>query len=148
MNLAAYSAWILAGTMLAIGTARAHHSYAMFDGRKRIRLEGTVAKLEWQNPHVFVWVYVPKPDGGHELYGLETDSVNALVRRGWTKASLKPGDPIAVEFFALVDGRAGGHLIRAIRPDGVELASQPGPLNAITSGIGSGLPSTPTSRPE
>jgi hypothetical protein len=148
MNLAAYSACMLAGTVLAVGTARAHHSYAMFDGTKRVTLEGVVARLDWQNPHVFIWVYVPREGGGHELYGIETDSVNALLRRGWSKSSLQPGEQVAVELFPLVDGRPGGHLIRVIRPDG-ELAGQPGPVIAISSGIGSGLPPTsPPQRPE
>lgn len=137
------AAWLLAGALLAVGPALAHHSYAMFDGTKRMTVAGTVAKLEWQNPHVFVWVYVPQAAGGHLLYGIESDSINALVRRGWSKTSLEPGDPVTVEFFALADGRPGGHLIRAVRADGSELEAQPGPLLAISSGVASGAPPAP-----
>lgn len=138
MNFAARVACFLTGAFLATN-ALAHHSYAMFDPNKRVTLEGTVAKLDWQNPHVFLWVYVPQEAGGHQLYGLETDSINGLLRLGWTKTSLEPGEQIIFEFFALTDGRPGGHLIRATRADGSELTVVPGPVRAIGSGIASGL---------
>ncbi len=137
MNFAAPLVCFLTGAFLAT-SALAHHSYAMFDPNGRVTLEGTVAKLDWQNPHVFLWVYVPQEAGGHQLYGLETDSINGLLRLGWTKTSLEPGEQITFEFFALTDGRRGGHLIRAIRADGSEIAGQQGPVRAIASGIASG----------
>jgi hypothetical protein len=144
MNRVAIFVGVLAVPMLAAATAHAHHSYALFDGTRRVLLEGTVARLDWQNPHVFLWVYVPQESGGPVLYGLESDSVNALVRRGWSKTSLEPGDEVTLEFFALVDGRPGGHLVRAIRADGRELTGQPGPVGAISSGAAAGpAPQTP-----
>jgi len=109
----------------------AHHSYAMFSSTHRI-VQGTVAKLEWGNPHVFVWLYVPRAGGrDSELYGFESDSINLLRRQGWTKSSLKPGEAVTLEFFPLRDGRNGGHLIKVARPDGTTLAGTPGPIMGI-----------------
>ena len=55
---------------LAFGVATstdAHHSYAMFDGTRTATIKGTVAKLEWTNPHVFVWMYVPNRGSAERL---------------------------------------------------------------------------------
>jgi hypothetical protein len=53
--------------------ALAHHSYAVFDLKKRLTVAGTVARFEWTNPHSYVWVYVPRPGSPkeHDLYGFE-----------------------------------------------------------------------------
>src|SRR5258705_412488 len=74
--------------------ASAHHSYAMFDGSRTLAVSGTIAKLEWMNPHVFVWVYVrnEKTRGGHALYAFEKGSTNVLPRRGWRRETLKVGE--------------------------------------------------------
>lgn len=106
------------------GPAAAHHSYAMFDLVKVLSVQGVVAKVEWVNPHVFIWVYVAKPGGGHELYAFETDPVSRLVAEGWTKDSLPVGGRVTVEYAPLRDGRLGGSLRRAKRPDGTVLETR------------------------
>jgi hypothetical protein len=108
-------------------TASAHHSYSMFDMRQAVIVEGTVAKIEWNNPHVFVWLYVKNPDksAAYDLFGFETAPVNMLVRLGWTKESLKPGEKITVQYFPLRDGRPGGSFIKAVHVDGRELDGSP-----------------------
>src|SRR5262249_2731940 len=64
--------------------ALAHHSYAMFDHTKTVTIEGSVAKLEWVNPHVFVWVYVKNANtGAYDLYGFENGPVTMMMRAGW-----------------------------------------------------------------
>ena len=105
--------------------AYAHHSYAMFDGSKTLTVSGTVAKLEWSNPHVFVWVYVPstKNPGKYDLYAFENGSPNAISKVGWSKDSLRAGDKITVEYWPLRDGRNGGHLTTATLADGRTLGS-------------------------
>ncbi|HEU4620578.1 MAG TPA: DUF6152 family protein, partial [Gammaproteobacteria bacterium] len=112
---------------LAAGAAAAHHSYAMFDISKALVVGGSVAKVEWTNPHVFVWLYVPKSGepGKYGLYAFETDGPTLLTRRGWTKDTLQPGEPIRIQYFPLKDGRTGGELIRAIRADGSATAIDP-----------------------
>jgi hypothetical protein len=98
----------------------AHHSYAMFDQSKKVEVTGTVAKLEWKNPHVFVWVYVPKPDGPgkYDLYVFENGSINVLSRLGWSDTVLKAGDKITIEYYPLRDGRTGGHFDKGTLADG------------------------------
>ena len=89
--------------------ANAHHSYAMFDASRSVEVKGTVATVEWRNPHVYVWVYVADPASatGHTLYAFENGAPNVLERRGWTKALLQQGDPITVTYWPLKDGRPG-----------------------------------------
>jgi len=112
--------------MLSAPAASAHHSYAMFDLRETATVEGTVAKLEWKNPHTFVWIYVKNPDGsGHTLWGFENGPPGLLERGGWTRDSLKAGEKVVVQYFPLRDGGAGGHFVRAVRADGSELAGDP-----------------------
>jgi hypothetical protein len=113
----------------SIGTTQAHHTYAMFDRSKTQTLRGTVAKLEWTNPHVFVWLYVPSVDnpGKYDLYALENGSPNALSKIGWTRQSLQPGDKITIEYWPLRDGRKGGHLAKATLANGQVLGAVGGP---------------------
>jgi hypothetical protein len=109
------------------GAASAHHSYAMFDMRQSVIVQGTVAKIEWTNPHVFIWLYVKKPNksGEYDLFGFENAPVNFLTRLGWTKSSLKPGEKVTVQYFPLRDGRPGGFFIKAVHVDGGELDTDP-----------------------
>jgi hypothetical protein len=111
--------------LACVPRAHAHHSYAMFDGAKTLTVSGTVAKLEWSNPHVFVWVYVPstKNPGKYDLYAFENGSPNAISKVGWSKDSLHAGDKITVEYWPLRDGRNGGHLTTATLGDGRTLGS-------------------------
>lgn len=108
-------------SIIAVAPAAfAHHSYAMFDQSKKVAVTGTVAKLEWKNPHVFVWVYVPKPDtpGKYDLYVFENGSINVLARLGWSDTALKAGEKITVEYYPLRDGRTGGHFDKGTLADG------------------------------
>jgi hypothetical protein len=121
---------IVASVLAGIAApAWAHHSYAMFDGTKTQTVSGTVARLEWTNPHVFVWVYVPNPDAanGYDLYAFENGSTNVLMRRGWSKAALTAGEKLKIEYWPLRDGRKGGHLKNATRADGSTLQAAGGP---------------------
>lgn len=99
------------GLLAASGVVWAHHSYALFDTSATKNVSGTVAKLEWQNPHAFLWVYVPSRDGAgkYDLWGFENGSPSVLQGYGWNKDSLKAGDKIAIEYWPLRDGSIGGH---------------------------------------
>jgi hypothetical protein len=103
-----------------VGVALAHHSYAMFDTSHTDKVAGTVAKLEWMNPHAFLWVYVPKPDkpGTYDLWGFENGSPSVLQGYGWSKDVLKAGDKIDVEYWPLRDGSIGGHCEKITLVDG------------------------------
>ena len=117
---------LLATGLLASATpALAHHSYSMFDLTNRSTISGSVAKLEWGNPHVFIWVYVPNAKGAYDLYGLEAGAVTLLTRYGWNKDSLKSGDKVTLDYFPLKNKQPGGAFINLTKADGTVLRNEP-----------------------
>jgi len=85
-------------SMAASGRALAHHSFAAeFDAAKPVKLTGTVTKVEWTNPHIWFFMDVKEADGSVTNWGFEMASPNQLLRLGWKRDSMKPGDEVAVE---------------------------------------------------
>jgi hypothetical protein len=78
-----------------------HHSFsAEFDRAKPITLTGTVTKVEWANPHARFFIDVKDENGKVNNWDLELASPNGLMRRGWTRNSLKIGDVVTVTGWA------------------------------------------------
>ena len=93
-----------ATVVLAVTPAFGHHSFAAeYDSAKPVTLKGTVTKMEWMNPHARFYVDVNLA-GKTTNWELELGSPNGLMRRGWTRNSLKPGDSIIVEGYVAKDG--------------------------------------------
>ena len=89
----------------AADRAAAHHSFAAeFDAEKPVTLVGTVVTWEMINPHGWITLNVPGADGKTVEWRVETSNPNGLMRLGWTKNSLKPGDAITVEGYLAKDG--------------------------------------------
>ncbi|HEX6999115.1 MAG TPA: DUF6152 family protein [Gammaproteobacteria bacterium] len=86
--------------------AQAHHSFpAQYDASKPVTLTGTVTKVEWTNPHIFIYMDVTDEATGEVAnWALEMGGPNALLRLGWKRDSLKPGDRIVVEGSLARDG--------------------------------------------
>ena len=83
----------------------AHHSFsAEFDADRPISLTGLVTKIEWMNPHVWFFIDVTDDAGEVTNWGWEMGSPNGLMRRGWTRNSLKIGDIVNVEGSGAKDG--------------------------------------------
>jgi hypothetical protein len=101
---------ILAAFMIAavIRPAAAHHSFAAFDVTAQKTVTGTVNRVDWTNPHIWLWIDVPNDKGGADTYGFEGMSPNFLARRGWTRTTLKTGDKITINFRPMKDGSKGG----------------------------------------
>ena len=99
---------LLAGTSVSL---LAHHAFAAeFDSTKPVTFKGTVTKMEWTNPHVWLHLDVKKPDGTVESWAFEAGTPNVLFRRGFTKNSLLPGAEVVVDGYQSKDGskRANG----------------------------------------
>jgi Family of unknown function (DUF6152) len=106
----------------AAAPLRAHHAFAAeFDAKKPVHFEGTVTKMEWVNPHVWLHVDVKKPDGTVENWAFEAGTPSVLFRRGFTKESLLPGTKVVVDGYQAKDGlkRANGRDLTF--PDGKKL---------------------------
>jgi hypothetical protein len=86
-------------SLLSTATVRAHHAFAaQFDREQPIEVTGTVTKVEWFNPHARFYIDAPDPDRNDEVYNwnFELGSPNGLMRQGWRRDSLKPGDTVTV----------------------------------------------------
>ena len=92
-------------TIAAAFPAAAHHSFpAQYDIAKPITLTGKVTKVEWTNPHIFIYIDVPDDKGAVVNWALEMGGPNALLRLGWKRDSLKADDLITVEGSLARDG--------------------------------------------
>src|ERR1700752_5271893 len=102
--------------------AFAHHAFAAeFDANKPIKLRGTVAKMEWINPHTWIHIDVKQPNGKVERWMIEGGPPNALYRRGFTRDSLPVGMEIVGEGFRAKDSSMRGNGRDLTFPDGRKL---------------------------
>jgi hypothetical protein len=102
------AAWLSSTAVLLAAALPAypHHSFpAQYDASKPITLTGKVTRVEWTNPHIFIYVDVPNEETGEVVnWALEMGGPNALLRLGWKRDSLKVDDLITVEGSLARDG--------------------------------------------
>jgi Family of unknown function (DUF6152) len=100
------------------GAALAHHSFAMFDHEKQIKLVGTVTEFRWQNPHVYIHMEAPDPKGKMRHWTIECANPGILNRIGWKFNMIKKDDKITVVVAPLRTGEAGALLKQVKLADG------------------------------
>lgn len=128
-------AWVAAFLALAIsGSAAAHHSFALFDQKIKITLEGTVKSFVWTNPHSLIYLDVKSADGTIDTWQLAMNSPNNLRRQGWRKDTLQAGQQVKIVINPLRDGSKGGLFLAVTLPDGTVLGDpnrspSDGPIN-------------------
>lgn len=101
---------LLAGIGI-LGTAplRAHHSFgAEYDSAQLITLKGTISKVEWTNPHIYVYLDVKDASGKVTTWALEGYPPNTLKRTGFTRDLLKIGDEVTATAYKSRDGSNTG----------------------------------------
>jgi len=111
---------LVAGLFIALGAPlAAHHSFeAEYDFNKTLKVTGTVTKLEWMNPHARFYLDVTDENGKVTNWNFELGPIVILVRQGWRKDSLKPGDQVTVEGYLAKDGTALANARRVTLADG------------------------------
>lgn len=88
----------------------AHHSFAAeFDGNSKVSLHGVVTKVDWTNPHTYIYIEVENDKGEVEEWGMEMGSPNGLMRRGWTRNTLEVGTEVIIEGSRARDGSLKGN---------------------------------------
>ena len=130
MNFKALSLATIAVAAFA-APAFAHHSFAMFDAQKTVTLAGTVAELEWTNPHSWLRVMVMDQAGTSRQWAFEMGGPAQSMRAGWKADTVRPGDKVTVTMHPLRDGSRGGQFMSAVLADGQQLGNggrRPNPL--------------------
>jgi hypothetical protein len=116
---------VVAAAVVSGGQALAHHSGAMFDMTKIVTISGTVQQFNWTNPHSSFKVLVANTAGTEDVWAVEMGGPNNLIREGWKRTTLKPGDKVTVTVRPLRDGVPGGSYVGIVLADGTSLGGAP-----------------------
>ncbi len=116
-----------------------HHSFAAeYDASQPVSLKNaTVTKVEWTNPHTWVYIDFKNSSGEVEHWQCEGGAPNRLVREGWSKDTLKPGDVVTIDGYKAKNGMNWCNSQTITLPDGKKV---------FAGSSGNGAPNAPDSR--
>jgi hypothetical protein len=97
----------------------------MFDRNKEITITGVVSEFNWTNPHSSFKVEVPGASGKVDVWAIEMNGPNNIVRLGWKRNTIKKGDKVSVKINPLRNGQPGGWYVAITLPDGKVLTGEP-----------------------
>lgn len=134
MRLKALFPVVLAVAALAsAGAIFAHHGANLYDNTKATILKGTITQFEWGNPHNQIFFDVKDDKGDVVHWVASTEPPAVMTERGWTRRSLKAGDPITAYVFAARNGAPVGNLQKIVLADGKELTAAGPPPEPATA---------------
>jgi hypothetical protein len=99
----------------------AHHGRATYDETKLATIMGTVSAFQFSNPHAQLFLNVKDDKGKIEMWVGEGTSPNMLVREGWDRKTIKPGDQITATGHPARDGSYNMRIEKIVLPNGREL---------------------------
>jgi hypothetical protein len=112
------AAFLLSGA----ASADAHHSFAAeYDASKPITLKGTVQRVDFVNPHGWIYIQVQEPKGKPVTWNVEMGSPNSLIRRGFNKNTVPAGTEVVVNGYRARDGSRTVNSSSITLPDGRRL---------------------------
>ena len=110
------------GVAFAITPLFAHHAFtAEFDANQPIKLNGTISKMEWVNPHSWIYLDVKNNDGSVTTWAVEAGAPNAMSRRGWNMNSIKVGTEVVIDGYRAKNGQNIANGKDVTLPDGRKL---------------------------
>lgn len=124
MMRAAARSLTIACVLLCASPAQSHHSNVAYEVTKVVTITGVVKEFRWVNPHTWLHVIVEE-NGARVEWQVEGRAPGVLLRAGWTKTSLKPGEKVTVDMSPAKDGSKVGIIARVTKEDGTILSNQP-----------------------
>jgi hypothetical protein len=117
-TIRAASAALVTAMALLVGAAHGHHSFAMFDSSQHRLIEGVVTEWNYNNPHSWLIVEAPGPDGAPATWSFEGAAVVHAARQGVNGKSYAKGEKVRIVMHPLRDGRNAGALCFVVKEDG------------------------------
>ena len=129
MKTSRLSFFLIWSLLIAPGPVAAHHSMAMFeeDPAKRVTLKGAVVQWVWANPHCLLQIDVTDDAGKTTRWVVETSNPLDMTNRGWSRNSLKAGDPVAATVRPIKTGKPLGIIVQVQLADGRILSTTNAP---------------------
>jgi hypothetical protein len=111
--------------LVEASTAVGHHSPAVFDRTREIKLNGSVKEFRWSNPHSWIELNVRNENGGVDTWAVEMNGPSFLVKAGWKSTTLKAGDEVTILANPLRTDEKVGKFVSITFPDGRVLTERP-----------------------